>query len=63
MAYLSLIHESNTFIGTPTTLDMFRSSRILTGNEVADVCEDGLNEVSGFFAGLAESGIEAVPLF
>ena len=60
---LSLIHESNTFIGTPTTLEMFRSSRILIGNEVADVFEDGLNEVSGFFAGLAESGIEAVPLF
>lgn len=60
---LSLVHESNTFIGTPTTLEMFRSSRILIGNEVADVFEDGLNEVSGFFAGLAESGIEAVPLF
>lgn len=60
---LSLVHESNTFIGTPTTLDMFRSSRIFIGNEVADVFEDGLNEVSGFFAGLAESGIEAVPLF
>lgn len=60
---LSLVHESNTFIGTPTTLDMFRSSRILIGNEVADGFEDGLNEVSGFFAGLAESGIEAVPLF
>ncbi len=60
---LSLVHESNTFIGTPTTLEMFRSSRILIGNEVADGFEDGLNEVSGFFAGLAESGIEAVPLF
>ncbi|MDE2998948.1 MAG: M81 family metallopeptidase [Gemmatimonadota bacterium] len=60
---LSLMHESNTFIGTPTTLEMFRSSRILIGNEVADLFEDGLNEVSGFFQGLAESGIEAVPLF
>ena len=30
---------------------------------VAEVYESGLNEVSGFFEGLAESDIEAVPLF
>ena len=60
---LSLMHESNTFIGTPTTLENFRSGSILTGEEVAVAYKDGLNEISGFFAGLAESGIEPVPLF
>ncbi len=60
---LSLIHESNTFICTPTTLAMFRSGRILVGGKVREAFKDGLSEVSGFLAGLDESGIEAVPLF
>ena len=60
---IGLIHESNTFISTPTTLDMFRSSYLLSGQEIRDAFEGGNHEVSGFFAGLTEAGLEAVPIF
>ncbi|MDA0746626.1 MAG: M81 family metallopeptidase, partial [bacterium] len=60
---VSLIHESNTFIHTPTTLEMFRSSQLLLGEEVRRAYAGGLHETSGFFQGLEEAGIEAVPMF
>ncbi len=60
---IGLIHESNTFISTPTTLDMFRSSYLLSGPEVRDAFEGGNHEVSGFFGGLSEASLEAVPIF
>ena len=38
---LSLIHESNTFAVTPTTLDLFRRDSLLTGEEVRLEYEGG----------------------
>ena len=60
---LSLIHESNTFSHTPTTLDLFRRDGILTGEAVADHFRGGFHEISGFLEGLNDAGIDAVPLF
>jgi microcystin degradation protein MlrC len=60
---LSLIHESNTFAVTPTTMEMFRQYNLLTGAAVGEKFADGLNEISGFLAGLAAAGAEAVPIF
>lgn len=60
---LSLIHESNTFSHTPTTLDLFRRDGILTGEAVADHFRDGFHEISGFLDGLDGAGLDAVPLF
>ncbi|MBM3262310.1 MAG: M81 family metallopeptidase [candidate division Zixibacteria bacterium] len=60
---LSLIHESNTFIVTPTTIDMFRRDALLTGARMADAFRGGHHEISGFLKGLEETGIEAVALF
>ena len=60
---LSLIHESNTFSHTPTTLDLFRRDGILTGEAVADHFMGGFHEISGFLDGLDDAGIEAVTLF
>ena len=60
---LSLIHESNTFSHTPTTLDLFRRDGILTGEAVADHFRSGFHEISGFLEGLDDAGIDAVPLF
>ncbi len=31
---LSLIHESNTFAVTPTTIDLFRRDELMIGDEV-----------------------------
>lgn len=60
---LSLIHESNTFSHTPTTLDLFQRDGILTGEAVADHFRGGFHEISGFLEGLDDAGIDAVPLF
>ncbi|MCY3771021.1 MAG: M81 family metallopeptidase [Gemmatimonadetes bacterium] len=60
---LSLIHESNTFSHTPTTLDLFRRDGILTGEAVNDQFRGGFHEISGFLDGLDDAGIDAVPLF
>ncbi len=60
---ISLIHESNTFISTPTVLDMFRASYLLSGQEVYEAFAEGHHEVSGFFQELDEAGVEAVPIF
>lgn len=60
---ISLIHESNTFIHTPTTIDLFERDALLTGQAVDDLFQGAHHEVSGFLAGLDEAGLEAVPLF
>ena len=60
---ISVIHESNTFIHTPTTIDLFRRDALLTGQAVTDLFQGGRHEISGFLEGLDEAGIEAVPLF
>ncbi len=60
---LSLIHESNTFIHTPTTLDLFQRDGLLTGDAVTDHFQGGFHEISGFLEGLDDARIDAVPLF
>ncbi len=60
---VSLIHESNTFISLETNLDMFKSSFLLSGEEITTQFAGGHHEISGFFQGLEENDIEAVPIF
>jgi len=59
---IALLHESNTFVAGATTLDDFRRDLLLTGDAVREALADTHHEVAGFFAGLAEAGIEAVPI-
>lgn len=60
---IGLQHESNTFLPNPTTLDDFRRGHLLEGEEIRHAYAESHHEVGGFFAGLADAGIEAVPLF
>ena len=59
---VSLLHESNTFIREPTTWEHFANHALWTGDEMRRRLEHAPHEVGGFFAGLDEAGIEAVPL-
>jgi glutamate-1-semialdehyde-2,1-aminomutase len=59
---IALLHESNTFVAGATTLGDFRHDLLLTGDAVREALADTHHEVAGFFAGLAEAGIEAVPI-
>lgn len=60
---IALLHESNTFISQPTTLEHFRENMLLRGESVRDQLAATHHEVGGFFEGLAREQIEAVPIF
>ena len=67
---IALLHESNTFLSSPTSWEHFEQDKLLLGEEVRQVMGNTHHEVSGFFAGLTEANqanpeqpIEAVPIF
>jgi microcystin degradation protein MlrC len=59
---VSLMHESNTFLRAPTAISSFQQDQLLRGDEVRRLAGSH-HEVGGFFAGLGEAGIDAVPIF
>lgn len=60
---IALQHESNTFLSTPTTIENFRQDVLVTGEDVHDTFANAHHEVGGFFDGLADANIDAVPIF
>ena len=60
---IGLQHESNTFLGTPTTWEHFEQGALLSGAAIAREYREAHHEVGGFFEGLEEAGLEAVPIF
>lgn len=60
---LALLHESNTFIDRPTTIERFEENLLAEGEEIRRKLAGAHHEVGGFFAGLQERAIEAVPIF
>ncbi|MGH7128082.1 MAG: M81 family metallopeptidase, partial [Planctomycetaceae bacterium] len=60
---VALLHESNTFISEPTTLEHFRQNLLLRGEAIREALAGSHHETGGFFAGLDEADIEAVPVF
>ena len=59
---IAFLHESNTFIEQPTTYEHFLQDLMRRGPAVRQL-ESTHHEVGGFFAGLAQSGIETAPVF
>ncbi|MEZ6136582.1 MAG: M81 family metallopeptidase [Pirellulaceae bacterium] len=64
---LALLHESNTFLAQPTTLDRFHEDLYVEGPSMRERLADSHHEIGGFFSGLASSAgdqrLEVVPLF
>jgi microcystin degradation protein MlrC len=60
---IALLQESNTFIDGRTTLAHFEQDVLCDGEEVRRRFEGTHHEVGGFFQGLADEGIDAVPIF
>jgi microcystin degradation protein MlrC len=60
---LGLLQESNTFIAATTGMAEFAADVLARGGEVYDRFRDAPHEIGGFFIGLAEQRVEAVPLF
>ncbi|MSQ94443.1 MAG: M81 family peptidase [Gemmataceae bacterium] len=60
---IAFMQESNTFIAGPTTFAHFEQDTLLEGDAVRSRFADAHHEVGGFFAGLAEEHLDAVPIF
>jgi microcystin degradation protein MlrC len=60
---IALLQESNTFLDEPTTLRHFQEDLLVFGSAVRTALSSAHHEVGGFFAGLDDAGIEAVPIF
>lgn len=59
---IGLLHESNTFISQPTTLEHFHQNLLVAGETIREKFADAPHEIGGFLAGCQEAGLEAVPL-
>ena len=53
---IGIMHESNTFIDEPTTLDDFRRDLLLTGGEIRDRLGGAHHEMTGFLQTLDAEG-------
>ena len=59
---IAILQESNTFIAKRTSLAHFQQDVLLFGEEIRRRFQGAHHEVSGFLAGLASAGVEAVPI-
>ena len=60
---LSLMQESNTFIQNETELNHFEEDLLLEGEDIRSTMENAHHEIGGFFQGLRDQKVEAVPIF
>src|SRR6185295_5327807 len=60
---IGLLQESNTFLTERTTLEKFQQDVLATGEAVRERFANSHHEIGGFFTGLADAKIEAVPIF
>ena len=60
---LGLLHESNTFLPGNTTWQHFEADVLAHGQQVRQQFATAPHEIGGFFSGLEQTGIEAVPIF
>ncbi|MCB1018867.1 MAG: M81 family metallopeptidase [Bryobacterales bacterium] len=61
---LGLLHESNTFLSTPTGYEQFASTDLTRGAAVAEHWRGRNHEIGGMLAGIeAEEDAETVPLY
>ncbi|MBM3785218.1 MAG: M81 family metallopeptidase [Acidobacteria bacterium] len=60
---LGFLHESNTFLETPTRFEDFEAMAMTEGDATRDRWAAAYHELGGFFAGCDANGLEAVPGF
>jgi microcystin degradation protein MlrC len=58
----AFLHESNTFLSVPTTLEHFHSTSWTEGSGVRDRWAGALHEIGGLLDGLDAEGLQVVPL-
>jgi microcystin degradation protein MlrC len=60
---IAQLHESNTFVGQPTTFSHFEQELLVVGDQVRERLARTHHEVAGMFHSLDDAGEEAVPIF
>jgi microcystin degradation protein MlrC len=60
---MALLQESNTFVSQPTFFKHFEEDLLAEGETVRERLASAHHEVGGFFQGLEEEQLEAVPIF
>jgi microcystin degradation protein MlrC len=60
---IALLHETNTFIGEPTTIANFEREMLLVGEAIRERCTGTEHEIGGFLLELDRREAEAVPIF
>ena len=61
---IALLHESNTFLDEPTTLEHFRANLLAEGEDVIDAFRGSQHEVGGFIEALSgQPEIETIGIF
>jgi len=59
---MGFMHESNTFVSTPTTLQKFKEGGIFRGDEITERWAASHHELAGFIEGGALHNFETAPL-
>ena len=62
VALVGIVHESNTFLQTPTSLNDFTKGHLIFGEEIREEYSEAFHELGGMLEILDDSDIEAVPL-
>ena len=62
VALLGIVHESNTFVNEPTTLNKFKESRLLFENDIILEYKNSFHELGGMIEVLQTNEIEIVPI-
>jgi microcystin degradation protein MlrC len=62
VAIAGFLHESNTFLSVPTTIENFRDTSWSEGREIVRRWADTHHELGGMLQGCAEERLESVPL-
>src|SRR5215475_7184496 len=62
VAIAGVLHESNTFLDVPTTIDNFRDTSWTEGKDMVRRWAEAHHELGGMLQGCAEEGLEPVPL-
>ena len=62
VAIAGIYHESNTFIGSATTLLHFKAGHWLKGNDIRKEYERSHHEIGGVFEIMDKEGIELIPV-
>lgn len=62
VALMGIVHESNTFVDTPTTIGKFEEGHWCFGTDILSDYAKAFHEVGGMIQAMEESGCEIVPV-